>query len=426
MSQSGTLQLDYARIAQEVLKVLQPTLQAMKEEIMADVHSNIKNFHKTMLENTLEINKDIAKAMAKIVTLENQISQVRNAQKAAPAPVPKQTPTTYANPKPVQNGQTKPSAAKQTKPPTKAKPTQNTTATIVRKPYPVSEREIIVTFHGAMDMEENENTADIALELANNAITNNKDITSGPFIGSRFSMNGNLILTTGFSFKAIDYEAYLTIIADSLKSIGTASARVSEKWTKFLIHKVPTRSSMAAIRYDIETFYPDIKLGQTPRWLTKPEQREGKQASTIVIAVIGSVTKKQLGISKLQIRNRMCQLSEYYPHGPWTQCTKCQKYGHPNQLCKEEKATCAVCADSHYTSEHPCKFETCNAGPNCTHPPIKCINCAAPHKATDPNCPEKVKKSPLLKYGIISEQDDQVEQEKATVVNNSAGMQMDY
>jgi hypothetical protein len=136
----------------------------------------------------------------------------------------------------------------------------------------VSEREIIVTFHGAMDMEENEETADIALDPVNKAITDHKDINRAAFIRSRFSMNGDLVLTTRFSLQAVDYEAYLTIITDSLKSIGTASARISEKWTKFLIHKVPVRSSMAAIRNDIETHYPTIKLGQTPRWLSTPEQ----------------------------------------------------------------------------------------------------------------------------------------------------------
>ena len=198
-------------------------------------------------------------------------------------------------------------------------------------------------------MEENEQTADIALDLVNKAITNNKDIQRAPFIRSRFSLNGNLVLTTGFSFKAIDYEAYLTIITDCLQSIGTASARISERWTKILIHKVPIRSTMAAIRTDIKAHYPTIKLGQTPRWLTTPEQREGKMSSTIVIAIIGSTTKKQLGVSNLLIRNRICQISEYYPYGPWTQCTKCQAYGHPTQLCKAEKPTCAVCSEAHST-----------------------------------------------------------------------------
>ena len=30
-------------------------------------------------------------------------------------------------------------------------------------------------------------------------------------------------------------------------------------------------------------------------------------------------------------------------------------------------------------------------GPACTHPPIRCANCNTPHKASDPNCPERIK-----------------------------------
>lgn len=460
MSQSGTQQaasLDAYKkqkteqpssIAQEVLQALAPTLNAMKDDIMANVNIANQKLHQTLLESILEIHKELAKYAAKINTLENQIAQVRNAQKAAPAPAGEEKPAgqkqnnneSQKNNKPQhpsdlhKRGNNKHDTKNPTQKPNQVNRKQKPAETIVPKPYPISEREIIVTFHGAMDMEENEDTADIALELVNNAITDHKDIKSGPFIRSRFSMNGNLILTAGFTFRATDYEAYLTIITDSLVSIGTASARVSEKWTKFLLHKVPTRASMMAIRHDIETYYPTIKLGQTPRWLTTPEQREGKAASTIVIAIVGSVTRKQLGVSQLQIRNRMCQLSEYYPHGPWTQCTKCQKYGHPTQLCKADEATCAVCADSHATREHPCKFETCNAGPTCTHPPIKCSNCSAPHKANDPNCPERVKKSPLLKYGIntaedtheSNQQNDQEDTNEEGAANDAAGMQLDY
>jgi hypothetical protein len=154
---------------------------------------------------------------------------------------------------------------------------------------------------------------------------------------------------------------------------------------------------MEAIRNDIEMHYPSLKLAQTPRWLTTTEQRDGKVSSTIVIALLGTITKKQLGVNQILVRNRYCQISEYHPYGVWTQCHKCQLYGHPTPLCKQEKPTCAVCAQDHSTRDHPCKFDTCKAGPACTHPPIKCAACQAPHKASDKNCLVRVKLSPFLR-----------------------------
>lgn len=401
--------VDTARIADQVLEVLMPILEANKAEIKTSINLSINQLHEALLGKILELEKAVSSSAARITTLENQIAQVRNAQKA----IPDSNLPNNVNQKPIGNAIHKPNTDKKEenklpkKPATNNKPPQNknekkpqakSPEKLVSAQYPTAEREIIATFPAGTDMEENEETADMALELVNNAIVNHKDITAPPFIRSRFSFSGNLILTTGFTTRAIDYEAYLSIITSALVPIGIASARVNERWTKFLLHKVPTHASMNAIRSDIETHYPNLKLGQTPRWLTTPEQRVGKISSTIVIALVGTITKKQLGVSQLLLRNRLCQISEYHPYGKWTQCTKCQQYGHPTPLCKAELPTCAVCAQNHTTREHPCKFDVCKAGPACTHPPIKCAVCSAPHKATDPNCPERVKLSPFLRY----------------------------
>src|SRR4051794_1856349 len=74
------------KIAQEVLKALSPILEAMENKIMANTNIAIKNFYESLLEQILQLNQTLAASSARITKLENQIAQVRNAQKAIPPP----------------------------------------------------------------------------------------------------------------------------------------------------------------------------------------------------------------------------------------------------------------------------------------------------------------------------------------------------
>jgi hypothetical protein len=108
------------------------------------------------------------------------------------------------------------------------------------------------------------------------------------------------------------------------------------------------------------------------------------------MTLAGDVKKTDIGRQSLIICNRECKLDTYIAYGPSTQCRQCQKYGHPAALCKSSPI-CAVCAGTHETKNHPCNLPTCKKGPACTHPPIRCANCGSPHKASDPNCPDRAK-----------------------------------
>jgi hypothetical protein len=119
------------------------------------------------------------------------------------------------------------------------------------------------------------------------------------------------------------------------------------------------------------------------RWPTTIEQRQEKMASTIVLAFIGSITKKQLGSNKIWVQNTLYRLSEYHSYNLATQCRNYQQYGHPSALFKANKPICAICAQEHPTSERPCRYPQCIQGQKCTHLPIKCAVCNNPHKALD-------------------------------------------
>jgi hypothetical protein len=142
----------------------------------------------------------------------------------------------------------------------------------------------------------------------------------------------------------------------------------------------------------LEIYYPKLKPGQTPRWLAPADKRTGNPASTIVLAVIGTVTSKDIDRS-LTLLNKVCHILPYCPYGPQTQCHRCQQYGHARELCGVENPACAVCAGNHLTKDYQCEVPRCKAGPVCVHGDIKCAACGNPHKASDRSCPMRIKAS---------------------------------
>jgi hypothetical protein len=282
-----------------------------------------------------------------------------------------------------------------------SKPKVSTPKLIATK-YPQAEREVICYFQSGNTDDANgihhEKTyaerlaiADVALHRINSVLINNKDVVASPFIRARVTIRGTIIFTTSNDQNNVVYEHYTNIIADALSYHGVCEkVEIGKRFSQFLLHGVPTHLSLPEISDSITTNYPQLIQGQTPRWLTTAERREQKTNSTIVMTLTGNVKKASIGRQNLIVCNRECQLDDYIPYGRSTQCHNCQNYGHPAALCRND-SRCAVCANPHNTREHPCTLPTCKKGPACTHPPIHCVNCNAPHKANDPNCPERIK-----------------------------------
>jgi hypothetical protein len=289
----------------------------------------------------------------------------------------------------------------ETVPPKPQKP-KATPPKLIPTNYPQAEREVTCYFqnndadntngiHSEKTYNERQTIADMALRQVNTAIVDNRDVLAPPFIRARVTVRGNIIFTTSTTQNNVIYEDYTTIIADALTYYGQCEkVEIGRRFSQFLLHGVPTHLSIPEISDSITTNYPQLVQGQTPRWLTPAERREHKTNSTIVMTLTGNVKKNTIGRQNLIVCNRECQLDDYIPYGRSTQCRNCQAYGHPAALCRNNSC-CAVCAGSHETREHPCTLPICKKGPACTHPPIRCANCNSPHKASDPNCPERIK-----------------------------------
>jgi hypothetical protein len=275
--------------------------------------------------------------------------------------------------------------------------------------YPQAEREVTCHFmketppETAMDTDRTYSTrqaeADLALSRVNSALVDNKDINVPPFIRARVTIRGAIIFTTSNTQNNIIYEDYSAIISDALSYYGKCEkVEIGKRFSQFLLHGVPTHLPIPDISQSIATNYPQLTQTQTPRWLTPADRREQKANSTIVMTLAGNIRKADIGRQYLTVCNRECQLDEYISYGRSTQCRNCQGFGHPAALCRNA-ARCAVCAEPHETKHHPCSLPVCKKGPACTHPPILCVNCGTPHKASDPNCPERIK---LRTFKILS------------------------
>jgi hypothetical protein len=261
--------------------------------------------------------------------------------------------------------------------------------TVLPKAFPIADR--LIVFNLTTAPNNRKEAADRALQMINKTITHHVDISHPPFILANISATNNLVFTTAPQQLSVNYEPYLKIFEDTLHEFPITSSRISERWTRFILHGIPTTATPDDVRTEINNTYPTLRMGQTPRWLISPDRRQGKEASSMVITLVGEMTKKSLGATKLVMFNRQCDIAEYISFGPSTRCNKCQLYGHPTQRCSADNYTCAVCAEPHNTKDHPCGIGNCKAGHTCNHPPIRCASCQQPHKASDRNCSTYVK-----------------------------------
>jgi hypothetical protein len=184
---------------------------------------------------------------------------------------------------------------------------------------------------------------------------------------------------------------------------------ISIDGTSLLVHAVtPTATTTADLKVVLEANYPTLQLMQEPRWLVPTERRLTKATSTIVISLQGALDLKRLGTNTLVLSNRKCRVTEYFSWTPTSHCRNCQGYGHHTKLCKEEKPTCAICAQQHNTKDHLCLIPTCRAGKSCNHPPLKCAACGASHKATDLLCPVRIKHLPASRNKARTPEQDEL------------------
>jgi hypothetical protein len=282
---------------------------------------------------------------------------------------------------------------------------------LIPKSLPGIKREIIITCNlDIVPIAERKAFSDKVLVQFNSLIVRSVEMDLPPLIFARTNSNNKLVLTTNHTTLAAAYKPYLQLFTNHMTRFTPTASEINTRWSKFLVYNIPSGALPSVIKEQIELIYPNLHLAQTPRWLVPTDRRAKKQASTLVISLLGAIDLKRLGTTTLTLCNQTFRITPYHSWTPDSHCRNCQGYGHHTQLCKAEKPICAICAQQHSTKDHLCLIPTCRAGTSCTHPPLKCAACGASHKATDPLCPECIRHLSGSRHkGHAPEEDESME-----------------
>jgi hypothetical protein len=216
--------------------------------------------------------------------------------------------------------------------------------TIIPKSLPRIEWEIIISTDTIFPLAELTTWADYALNRFNWLIHSIAEITQPPFALARINSHNKIVLTTNPTAPASAYTPYMPMLLNKIKSLKPTVGNTNSRWTKFLVHNIPTGTPTDKLKPLLEANYPTLQLMQEPRWLVPAERQLNRTTSTIVISLQGTLDLRCLGTNTLVLANRKCRVTEYFSWTPSSQCCNCQGYGHNTKLCKAEKPTCAICA----------------------------------------------------------------------------------
>jgi hypothetical protein len=193
---------------------------------------------------------------------------------------------------------------------------------ILKLLYPRAAREVIKIFAEMPTTKDTQPIEDKALRLFNTALQRS-DLKKRAFYGSRFSLALNLGLTTGLHDNNSELCEFLPVICKSMRIYWSIYCKISEPWTKFLLHGIPIGANLEDIREDVERYCPNIQLGPIPRWLANAENCENKSHSTVVLAFLDSVTTSDIGGREIRVENGSCTITRYILYGPQTQGFRC-------------------------------------------------------------------------------------------------------
>src|SRR5262249_18039744 len=138
------------------------------------------------------------------------------------------------------------------------------------------------------------------------------------------------------------------------------------------------------LKAELETYNSKAKLTTLPRYLSRPEKRQGKSNSSIVVCMQNAADAEYIIKHGVMAMGTHHKAEKHYSVRRWDQCTKCQDFGHHWQRCILDPR-CRLCGQEHNTRDHQC--DRCNIkGRRCPHTTLCCANCMEPHQASDPAC----------------------------------------
>lgn len=179
---------------------------------------------------------------------------------------------------------------------------------------------------------------------------------------------GKLLIQTSGIEAALELSEVNEILGSAVK-VKTPLENIS---SRFLLRDIPAELDLNSLVEEIEAH--GIAVNNAQRF-TKKGSREPSES--VLITSYGNQIPKETAIFWT-----VYKLEKFvdFPR----QCQKCFKFNHSTKKCKLTDALCPKCGNTHQDA--------------CTTESLSCINCKAPHLATDNGCPTRKTESKLLKF----------------------------
>lgn len=132
-------------------------------------------------------------------------------------------------------------------------------------------------------------------------------------------------------------------------------------------------------------------MAEPPRYIAAPDRLGEKQKTAMVLTFRNEEAARYL----IKVAKGLWYMGEYVrarafeDRRPVRPCERCYSLQHTTKHCQGRNPRCRFCKGDHWSVDHRCN--QCGAAEECTH--VVCANCGGQHKADDPSCPERVRKT---------------------------------
>jgi hypothetical protein len=199
------------------------------------------------------------------------------------------------------------------------------TRNATKKPYP-HPQEIIVPCANPKAFTDSMK-AQVSMAV-NAALRNAKATTNEGIVTIWKNMSGNLMLKPSPHTSAQELLPHLDLIHEAARTVNPSllPPRLNEKWYKLAVHSIPTdhypdtKEGMQRLQEDIEQSNGPLTLAQPPHYMSHPDKRTGKTASSVVIAVRTQEELNKLKRNKVTVLFEPRKVTDYFTARSIDQC----------------------------------------------------------------------------------------------------------
>lgn len=252
----------------------------------------------------------------------------------------------------------------------------------------------------------------------------------------RYIERGNL---TGLTTAQTTADAMISRVKEEiLKTVLRFDAEIKEinvnqQWIHLKAHGVElgrycNPNGLSQLREEIFVGPSALELPFVPRWVSGQENllnmaRNGLKFHSSIWFTVKTQAEADRAIRQgIHFGGKFHKVEKYLRVGPDTLCPTCCHWGHTIYGCPTpEKKRCAICAESHVTTEHQCPITGCRTIKgefSIQHGHCKCANCEGKHMAASSKCPVQKQAIAIARSGREEWRDREREHEQRHYEND--------